>query len=66
MKKHYNKAGALISMAGYVICTVCGKENQDISKETEPAYAMHRSCTPAYKAKALAKQTGIYTGDIEE
>lgn len=31
---------------GYVLCNVCHEEVPDISKETEPAYRLHRNCSP--------------------
>jgi hypothetical protein len=35
-----NKAGAWLSAGGYVLCMVCGKENQGISRETGPDFAL--------------------------
>lgn len=63
MKERHNKDGARLGKRGYVICTVCKKETEEISKQTEPAYAMHPACTPHARAKQILRGRA---GRVEE
>src|SRR3990172_8003893 len=42
----HNTAGTPLSHNGYVICQVCGKDVQEISKETAPRFAYCLKCRP--------------------
>jgi ribosome-binding protein aMBF1 (putative translation factor) len=46
MAQQTNTAGVPLSINGYVICRVCGKEVQGISKETSQEYAHCPHCRP--------------------
>jgi hypothetical protein len=39
-----NRVGTPVGPNGFVLCQRCGKEAQDVSKETSLAYAFHVSC----------------------
>lgn len=41
-----NAAGAQLGPRGYIVCTVCGKETQELSRETHPDYAKCPRCRP--------------------
>lgn len=40
---------------GFLICPICGKENQRISKASPLEYAAHPTCQPEYKRKQAEK-----------